>query len=79
MRLDFITTEIERLQVQIQRQQQEILQPQRVGFNTLPGEALLARMQASVENLCAQRDRIVRDQRRQNLRVHEGTPMTQSA
>jgi hypothetical protein len=32
---------------------------QRAGISTLPAEALLARMQATVDNLCAERDKRV--------------------
>jgi hypothetical protein len=36
---------------------------QRAGISTLPAEALLARMQATVDNLCAERDKLVGEQR----------------
>ncbi|UFW50568.1 hypothetical protein BaraCB756_05855 [Bradyrhizobium arachidis] len=38
------------------RQRKEILQLQRAGIGTASAEALLARMQAKVDELCAQRD-----------------------
>ena len=54
--LSYLRKEIERMRTQIARQRREISDLQRAGISTLPAEALLARMQASVDNLCAQRD-----------------------
>lgn len=54
--LSYLRAEIERMRTQILRQRKEILALQRAGISTLPAEALLARMQASVDSLCAQRD-----------------------
>jgi hypothetical protein len=42
----------------------EILSLQQAGINTLAAEALLARMQATVDNLCAERDKLVGEQRK---------------
>ncbi len=53
--LIYLRAEIERMRLQIGRQRKEILALQRAGISTLPAEALLARMQASVGSLCAQR------------------------
>lgn len=44
MQLDHIRAEIERMRTQVSRQRREILQLQRAGRNSLPAEALLARM-----------------------------------
>jgi hypothetical protein len=46
MTLQFICAEIERLRLQIRRQQNEVLALQRSGIGTAPAELLLARMQA---------------------------------
>src|SRR5262245_35333570 len=54
--LEFIRSEIERMRTQIGRQRKEILQLQRAGIGTASAEALLSRMQAKVDDLCAQRD-----------------------
>jgi hypothetical protein len=54
-----IRTEIERMRVQIQRQRKDILSLQRDGISTVSAEALLARMHATVDDLCAKRDRLV--------------------
>jgi hypothetical protein len=46
-----------------QRNTKTVSTIQRAGISTLPAEALLARMQATVGNLCAQRDKLVGEQR----------------
>jgi hypothetical protein len=53
--IGFIRGEIERMRAQVGRQRKEILQLQRAGIATASAEALLGRMQAKIENLCAQR------------------------
>ena len=59
--LDHIRAEIERMRVQVFRQRKEILQLQRARINSLPAEALLARMLENIDNLCAERDRLKMD------------------
>lgn len=54
--LDHVRREIERMRIQMGRQRKEILQLQRAGVGTASAEALLSRMEAKVESLCAQRD-----------------------
>ena len=54
--LDTVRREIERMRIQIGRQRKEILQLQRAGIGTASAEALLSRMEAKVETLCAERD-----------------------
>jgi hypothetical protein len=54
--LECLRSEIERMRTQIGRQRNEILQLQRAGIGTASAEALLTRMQAKVDDLCAQRD-----------------------
>jgi hypothetical protein len=63
MNLEQIRAEIERMRYQISRQRKEIQSLHRAGISTLPAEALLARMQATVDNLCAERDKRVGEQR----------------
>lgn len=63
MKLEQIRSEIERMRVQIHRQRGEIKQLQRAGIGTLPAEALLARMQDRVDNLCAERDKLKGEER----------------
>ena len=63
MKLEHIRAEIERMRYQISRQRKEIQSLQRAGISTLPAEALLVRMQATVDNLCAERDKRVGEQR----------------
>ena len=60
--LTFIRAEIERMRVQVFRQRKEILALQKAGINSLPAEALLARMLANIDNMCAERDRLKREQ-----------------
>lgn len=57
-RLDYIRAEIERMRYQANRQKNEIRQLKKARINTLPAEALLARMMVTIESLCAQRDRL---------------------
>ena len=63
MTLQFIYAEIEKLQLQIRRQQKEVFTLQRSGIGTASAELLLARMQASVDALFIKRDKLVREQR----------------
>ena len=63
MTLQFMCAEIERLRLQIRRQQKEVLTLQRSGVGTASAELLLARMQASVDALCIKRDKLVSEQR----------------
>ena len=63
MNLEQTRAEIERMRHQISRQRKDIQSLQRDGISTLPAEALLARMQATVDNLCAERDMLVGKQR----------------
>jgi hypothetical protein len=46
------------MRTQVHRQRREILQLQRAGINSLPAEALLARMLSNIDNMCAERDRL---------------------
>lgn len=54
--LDYLRREIERMRIQMGRQRKEILQLQRAGIGTASAQALLSRMEAKVESLCAERD-----------------------
>jgi hypothetical protein len=63
MNLDHIRVEIERMRQQISRQRKDIRSLQREGISTVPAEVLLARMHATVDNLCAERDKLVGQQR----------------
>jgi len=60
--LDFIRSEIERMRAQIGRQRREILLLQRAGIATASAETLLKRMLEKVEGLCAERDRLKKEQ-----------------
>ena len=60
--LDFVRREIEHMRVQVGRQRKEILELRRAGISTTSAEALLGRMHAKIDDLCAERDRLKREQ-----------------
>ena len=64
MQITYIREEIERRRRQIQRQRREIRDLQRAGIPTKSAEELLARMLSKVDDLCAERDRLVGESRR---------------
>ena len=64
MDLEFIRADIEQRRRQIVRQRKEILDLQRAGISTKAAEDLLARMLSKVDELCAERDRLVGETRR---------------
>jgi hypothetical protein len=64
MDLSFIRGEIDQMRRQIVRQRKEIQDLQRAGISTTSAEGLLGRMQTKVDGLCAERDRLVGEQRR---------------
>lgn len=64
MKLTFIREDIEQRRRQIQRQRREIRDLQRAGIPTTSAEALLSRMLAKVDELAAERDRLVGEERR---------------
>jgi hypothetical protein len=62
MQLEQLRTEIERMRTQVQRQRGEIRQLQRAGISTASAEALLERMHANIDGMCAERDRLRKEQ-----------------
>jgi hypothetical protein len=62
MQLETIRGEIERMRAQVGRQRKEILQLQRAGISTASAELLLGRMHSKIDDLCAQRDRLKKEQ-----------------
>ena len=62
MDLDRVRSEIEHMRVQIGRQRKEILQLQRAGIGTASAEFLLGRMLAKIEDLCAEPDRLKKEE-----------------
>jgi hypothetical protein len=46
------------MRYQANRQKNEVRQLKKARINTLPAEALLARMMVTIDSLCAQRDRL---------------------
>jgi hypothetical protein len=62
MDLEHVRSEIEHMRVQLGRQRKEILQLQRAGICTASAELLLGRMHAKIDSLCAERDRLKKEQ-----------------
>jgi hypothetical protein len=62
MQLDYVRREIERMRTQVHRQRGEITQLQRAGISTTSAEVLLERMLDKIDELCAERDKLKRDQ-----------------
>jgi hypothetical protein len=60
--IEYIRAEIERMRIQVHRQRGEIRQLQRAGIPTASAEALLARMLQNIDGLCAERDRLKKEQ-----------------
>ena len=60
--IEYIRAEIEHMRVQVYRQRGEIRQLQRAGIPTASAEALLDRMLNNIDGLCAERDRLKREQ-----------------
>lgn len=64
MDLVHLRTEIENRRRQIERQRREIRDLQRAGISTVSADELLERMLTKVDELCAERDRQLKEQRR---------------
>jgi hypothetical protein len=60
--IEHIRGEIERMRIQVHRQRGEIKQLQRAGIPTASAEALLDRMLDTIDRLCAERDRLKKEQ-----------------
>jgi hypothetical protein len=58
MQLDRLRSEIERMRAQVHRQCGEIRQLQRAGISMASAEALLERMLANIDGMCAERDKL---------------------
>ena len=59
--LELIRSEIEHMRLQVGRQRKEILQLQRAGISTASAELLLARMHTKIDGLCAERERLKKE------------------
>jgi hypothetical protein len=62
MGIEHVRAEIDRMRVQVGRQRKDILQLHRAGISTTSAELLLQRMLAKVDELCAERDRLRKEQ-----------------
>jgi hypothetical protein len=60
--IEYIRAEIERMRTQVHRQRGEIRQLQKAGIPTISAEALLDRMLNNIDALCAERDRLKKEQ-----------------
>ena len=60
--IEYIRAEIERMRIQVHRQRGEIRQLQRAVIPTASAEALLDRMLNKIDWLCAERDRLKKEQ-----------------
>jgi hypothetical protein len=82
--LHFIRAEIERMLVQVRRQQRDICTLRECGLATQNAEALLERMRATLQTLRADRDRLIREAKlngptyASGKRIH-GTPANRRA
>jgi light-regulated signal transduction histidine kinase (bacteriophytochrome) len=80
MGLDHIRAEIERMRVQIKRQQKDILSLQKAGISTASAVALLERMHNKVDELIGERNRLMSEARSDGLaaytsgKIIRGTP-----
>jgi hypothetical protein len=59
--LDHLRAEIGRMRTQVHRQRGEIRQLQRAGISTASAEALLERMLANIDRMCAERDKLKKE------------------
>ena len=62
MQHEFVRSAIERMRVQVHRQRGEIRQLQGAGIPTASAEALLERMLNKIDDMCAERDRLKKEQ-----------------
>src|SRR3974390_1833153 len=60
--IEFIRAEIERTRLQVLRHRNDIMQLRRDGLPTTSAEALLSRMLDKINDLCAERNRLRREQ-----------------
>lgn len=60
--LPYLRAEIERMRRQIFRQRKEMRDLERAGISTKAAEELLERMLSKVDGMCAERDRLRREQ-----------------
>jgi hypothetical protein len=62
MQLDHVRSEIERMRLQVHRQRGDIRKLQHAGIATASAEALLQRMLGRIDDLCAERNRLKKEQ-----------------
>ena len=67
--IEFIKAEILRTRLQVLRHRNEIMQLQRDGLPTTSAEALLQRLLNNIDDLCAERNRLRREQQHPRRKV----------
>ena len=67
--IEFIRAEIERMRLHVLRHRNWIMQLQRDGLPTTSAEALLNRMLNKIDDLCAERNRLRREQQHPRRKV----------
>ena len=72
MQLETIRGEIERMRAQVGRQRKEIRKLQQAGIPSGPAEGLLERMLNKIDELCAERDRLKKEQAPASVKVLGG-------
>jgi hypothetical protein len=60
--LEHVRAEIEHMRTRVHRQRGEIRQLQRAGISSAAADALLNRMRDKIDALCAERDRLKKEQ-----------------
>jgi hypothetical protein len=75
MGFDGIRNEISHMHRQVRRQQKEILTLRRAGISTASAETLLERIQARVDGLSEQRDRLVGEEKLKRPTYPSGKPL----
>ncbi len=82
--LNYIRAELAHMRIQLIRQRRGIRELEEAGISIVSAEALLQRMEAKVEALCADRDRLMKEQKlkgptyESGKRIH-GTPSRRRA
>jgi hypothetical protein len=66
--IEFIRGEIQRTRLQVLRHRNEIMQLQRAGIPSTSAEALLDRMLNKIDDLCAERDRLMKELKKEQPR-----------
>jgi len=61
--LNYIRAELAHMRMQVIRQRRGIRELEEAGISTVSAEALLQRMESKIDNLCGERDRLVKQEK----------------